>query len=410
VQEHSLEVWVQPSGQRSIPEGKYAEAGARIAADLTPCPVIFGLKEIPIEELAPDKIYIFFSHTIKGQPYNMGMLQRILDLNCTLIDYETVTDEAGRRLIFFGRHAGLAGMIDTLWALGKRLIWEGVPNPFAKIHRAFEYPDLPAAKAKIAEAGRKIASQGLPRVLTPVIFGFAGYGHVSRGAQEIFDLLPFQEIDPSEIIPAAEGSEHFVDVIYKAVFKEEHLVETVDPDGLFELQDYYDHPEKYRSRFAAYLPHLTVLMNCIYWNSRYPRLVTKDDVRQLYDRYSQPRLRVIGDISCDVEGAIECTVRSTHSDNPIYVYEPASGLTPDGWAGEGPVILAVSNLPTELPTDSSRDFGRILLPFVMKIVEADFSLDFDHVQLPPEIKRAVIAYRGKLTPKYEYLEKFLSRD
>jgi alpha-aminoadipic semialdehyde synthase len=372
VQEHSIGVRVQPSEQRAISEQKYSQAGAVIEEDLSDCPVIFGLKEIPPEDIAPDKVYIFFSHTIKGQPYNMEMLQKLLDLNCTVIDYETITDDQGRRLIFFGRHAGLAGMIDALWALGKRLNWEGVPNPFETIQRACEYPDLPTAKAEIAAAGKDIASQGLPRVLTPLIFGFAGYGHVSRGAQEIFELLPFQEIDPSELEAVATGQEHFTDIVYKVVFKEEHIVEPAKPGKTFELQDYYDHPEHYRPRFNSYLPHLTVLMNCIYWDERYPRLITKEDVHTLYGQGNEPRLRVIGDISCDVEGAIECTVRTTHSDNPIYVYEPATEQSPDGWEGHGPVILAVSNLPTELPRDASRDFGRILLPFVPGIVGADY--------------------------------------
>jgi len=410
VQEHGIPVRIQPSEQRAIPEQRYAQAGASIEEDLSPCPVVFGLKEIPTEDLAPDKVYIFFSHTIKGQSYNMGMLRRILDLNCTLIDYETITDEDGRRLIFFGRHAGLAGMIDALWALGGRLRWEGVPNPFETIQRALKYPDLPAAKAHIAEAGKIIAGGGLPRVLTPLIFGFAGYGHVSRGAQEILELLPFQEIDPSEIPDIAAGQEHFTDIIYKTVFKEEHLVEPVDAGNDFELQDYYQHPEKYRSVFSHYLPHLTVLMNCIYWDRRYPRLVTTEDVHRLFAGSSQPRLRVIGDISCDVEGAIQCTVRATHSNKPIYVYEPATGETPDGWEGRGPVILAVSNLPTELPRDASRDFGRILLPYVPKIVSADYSVDFEDCRLPAEIKRAVIVYRGRLTPKYEYLGEYLQKE
>jgi len=408
VKEHDIQVRVQPSEQRAIPEQQYARAGASIEESLSPCPVIFGLKEIPVQDLASDKVYIFFSHTIKGQPYNMAMLGKIIDLGCTLIDYETITDEDGRRLIFFGRHAGLAGMIDALWVLGKRLRWEGVPNPFETIQRALDYPDLPTAKAHIAEAGKVIASEGLPRVLTPMIFGFAGYGHVSRGAQEIFELLPFQEIDPAEVFGVAAGKEHFTDIIYKTVFKEEHLVVPVDVQNTFELQDYYQHPEKYHSVFSDYLPHLTVLMNCIYWDQRYPRLVTREDVGRLFARGSQPRLRVIGDISCDVEGAIECTVRATHSDRPVYIYEPATGESPDGWEGHGPVILAVSNLPTELPRDASRDFGRILMPYVPLIALADYSADFENCRLPEEIKRAVIVYRGKLTPKYRYLEEYLT--
>ena len=408
-EEHSIEVWVQPSDIRAIPEQEYAQAGAKIVEDFSQCPIIFGIKEMHTEFFQPGKVYVFFSHTIKGQPQNMEMLRKLLELNCHLIDYETVTDPEGRRLLFFGRHAGLAGMIETLSALGKRLSWEGIPNPFEKIRRPGEYADLATAKEKIAKAGKNLAAQGLPESLTPLIFGFAGYGHVSRGAQEIFDLLPFQEIDPSEISSVTQGPERFADVIYKVVFKEEHLVEPVNPGDRFNLQDYYDHPEKYRSKFDGYLPHLTVLMNCIYWDERYPRLVTIEDLRRLYGRNGQPRLRVIGDISCDIGGAVECTVRTTTSDKPIYVYEPATGETRDGWQGRGPVVLAVYNLPAEIPRESSRDFGRTLLPFVPQIARADFSLDFEQCQLPAAIKKAVIVYNGKLTRGYEYLEKHLER-
>ncbi|GAG46415.1 unnamed protein product, partial [marine sediment metagenome] len=162
-EDHAIDVQVQPSDTRAIAEQEYVQAGAKISEDLSACPVIFGLKEIPVQELLSDKVYIFFSHTIKGQSYNMEMLNRILQLGCTLIDYETITDPDGRRLIFFGRHAGLAGMIETLSALGKRLSWEGIHNPFEKIRRPVEYPDLATAKAKIARAGRKLASKGLPQ-------------------------------------------------------------------------------------------------------------------------------------------------------------------------------------------------------------------------------------------------------
>jgi alanine dehydrogenase len=408
-QEHHIEVWVQPSDTRAIPEQEYVHAGAKLVEDFSECPVILGIKEMHPDFFQPDKVYVFFSHTIKGQSQNMKMLRRLLELHCHLIDYETVTDPEGRRLLFFGRHAGLAGMIETLSSLGKRLNWEGISNPFEKIHRPGQYPDLATAKEKIAKAGKKLAARGLPESLTPLIFGFAGYGHVSRGAQEIFDLLPFHEVDPSELAFIAEGPEHFTDVIYKVVFKEEHLVEPVNPWERFNLQDYYDYPEKYRSKFADYLPHLTVLMNCIYWDERYPRLVTNQDLQRLYDQGDQPRLRVIGDISCDIRGAIECNVRSTTPDKPTYVYEPATGETRDGWQGHGPVVLAVYNLPAELPKESSRDFGRTLLPFIAPIARADFSVDFEQCQLPAAIKKAVIVYRGKLTPGYEHLEKYLER-
>jgi saccharopine dehydrogenase (NAD+, L-lysine-forming) len=130
--DHGIKVWVQPSDIRVFPDAEFSQVGALVEEDLSACPVVFAIKEIPIRFFQPNRTYIFFAHVVKGQPYNMPMLKRVLELGCNLIDYEKVTDERGRRLIFFGRHAGLAGMIDSLWALGQRLDWEGIPNPFSR--------------------------------------------------------------------------------------------------------------------------------------------------------------------------------------------------------------------------------------------------------------------------------------
>ncbi|MFQ6089815.1 MAG: hypothetical protein ACE5LD_00025, partial [Candidatus Bipolaricaulia bacterium] len=312
-EKHNIETCLQPSAIRAFPDRDYIRAGAEVQEDLSPCPVIFGIKEFPIEFFEPEKTYVFFSHTIKGQPHNMPMLRRILEQGCTLIDYERIVDERARRLIFFGRHAGLAGMIDTLWALGKRLEWEGIENPFSRIRQTLDYKSLEEAKGAVSNVGEQIKEEGLPEAITPLVVGLAGYGHVSQGAQEILELLPFQELSPEELPAFAKGSAR--DLIYKVVFKEEHMVEPLSPEDRFELQDYYDHPERYRAKFEDYLPYLTVLMNCIYWSPQYPRLVTKGYLKRLYGE-GRPRLRVIGDISCDIEGAIECTLRATDPGNP----------------------------------------------------------------------------------------------
>jgi alpha-aminoadipic semialdehyde synthase len=185
------------------------------------------------------------------------------------------------------------------------------------------------------------------------------------------------------------------------------MVEPVSPGGAFALQDYYDHPEKYRGVFDRYLPHLTVLVNAIFWTERYPRLVTKADLRELFGTPTEPRLRVIGDISCDVEGAIECTVHCTEPDDPVFVYDPLTGEATDGYEGRGVVVMAVDILPSELPREASTDFSRILKPFIPAIARCDLTAPFEECNLPPEIKSAVIAYRGKLTPDYQYIQEFL---
>ena len=156
--------------------------------------MVFAVKEIPPDLFEPGKAYVFFAHVIKGQPYNMPMLRRLLDLGCTLIDYEKVTADEGRRLIFFGWHAGVAGMLETLWALGRRLAWEGIPTPLTELQRAFEYRDIAEAKVAVAQVGRMIAGQGCRPRSRPLTIGVAGYGNVARGAWEILNLLPVEVI------------------------------------------------------------------------------------------------------------------------------------------------------------------------------------------------------------------------
>ncbi len=405
--EHSVGVIVQTSDIRVFAEEEYLRSGAAVKDDLSACPVIFAIKEIPPDLFQPKKTYCFFSHTVKGQSYNMPMLKRMLDLKCQLIDYEKVVDESGRRLLFFGRHAGIAGMIDTLWALGKRLEYEGIDSPFLDIRQTHRYASLAEAKAEISRVGETIRADGLAESLTPLVCGVAGYGNVSRGVQEILDLLPVAELSPGDIASLFGSPKADRSVIHKVVFREEDTVEPISAAEGFELQDYYEHPERYKSRFHTYLPHLTLLVNCIYWEARYPRLVGKEDLKHLCGGDDAARLRVIGDVSADVEGAIECTLRHTDPDNPVFVYDPSEDQATDGWEGVGVVVLAVDNLPCEIARESSTDFSESLKGFVPEIAGADFSVDFSECKLSPAIKDAVIVHHGELTPPYRYLEKFM---
>lgn len=395
-----LQITLQPSPRRIFTDQEFIEAGAIINEDLEQVPIIFGVKEIPIQQLAPNKTYMFFSHTIKGQPYNMPMLKRLLDLGCTLIDYELITDQHGKRLVFFGQYAGLAGMIDTLWAFGKRLATEGIETPFSQILPAYGYENLEQAKTAVSRLGKVLKEDKLTADLMPLVFGFTGYGNVSAGAQEIFDLLEPQTLDPLELLahpPKERG-------VFKVVFHEHHMVQP--NSGAFKLDDYYQHPEKYSPVFERYLKHLDVLVNCIYWEEKYPRLVTLQDLQALYTQPT-PKLRVISDISCDIKGSIEATVRATEPDNPVYVYDVTKEKDIDGFEGQGPVILAVDNLPAELPKEASEFFSTSLLPFVPAIATAKYSGPFESCGLPDPIRRAVIVHQGKLTPEFNYLSHYL---
>jgi len=403
-----IEVIVQSSDKRAFPDDDYRRLGLRVVDSLEEAPVIVGLKEIPIDVFEEGKVYTFFSHTIKGQPANMPMLRRALDLRCTIIDYERIVDDAGKRLIFFGNFAGLAGAIDTLWTLGLRLAWEGIETPFLGISQASTYPDLEAAKGAIRDVAARIREEGLPDEISPLVIGIAGYGNVSKGAQGIIDLLPLREVSAAELLNGTYKEGRKKEPIVKVVFREEDTVLRLDRSRPFDLKEYYEHPERYRGAFERYLPHLHVLLNCIYWEPRYPRLVTKGAIRSLYSG-DGPKLRAIGDISCDVEGGIEVTVKATEPDDPVYVYDVKSGDARSGVEGEGPVIMAVDILPSELPRESSAYFSRILKGFIPAIASADYSVGFDDLDLPAPVKRAVIAHRGELAPDYRYIERYLHR-
>ncbi len=400
--EHGIQFIVEPSDQRFFSTDEYSIANAEIG-DIkgSSAKVILGIKEIPIEYYEPGKVYVFFSHTIKCQDYNMKMLKHIIETGATLIDYEKVVNEKGRRLIYFGNWAGLAGISETLRTFGKRLEYEGIsPNPFAEMKPTMNIKSLADLKNEFRKLGKRIEEQGFPNSLTPLVVGFAGYGNVSKGAQELFDLLPHKTVEPDNLSKLSSDDK----ALYKCIFKEEHMVAPIDPSSNFDLQDYYNYGlTKYKGDFQKYLPYLTILMNCIYWSEKYPRLITKDFVRGHWKEDNR-KLRIVGDISCDIEGAIEFTVKCTKPDRPAFTYLVDEDRAELGVSGNGPVVISVDNLPCELPLESSTSFSDTLLSFIPALAKANFDVSFERLDLPHELLDAVIVYQGQLTKKYEYLK------
>ncbi|MBN1330036.1 MAG: hypothetical protein JXA54_11235 [Candidatus Heimdallarchaeota archaeon] len=408
-----IQTYLQSQDTRAFSDEEYKQVGGIIQEDLSECPIIFGIKEMTLDIFKPDGAYMCFHHVIKGQKDNMPMLKYMIENGCTMIDYEKVTDEKNRRLIFFGRHAGYAGMIDTLHGFGLRLKEvDGLDTPFTKVKQACYYFDLDEAKKEIAEVAELIKKDGIPECLCPLVFGFLGYGNVSQGAQSILEILPVKEIDPKDLValiehPDTNEGKH---TIYKVVFKEEHMVYPKEESNSFELHDYYDHPEKYEGLFAEkFLEYITVIVNGAYWSAKYPRSITKNELKDLFSGKNPPRLRFIGDISCDIEGGIEANIRISFIERPFYVYDPFKNIAIDGVKGNGPAILAIDHLPTEIPRDASDFFSNTLLPFIPNIAKANFNDLFEKSGLDDEIKRAVILWRGKFTPNYEYIDEYLSR-
>jgi len=402
---HQIQTIIQSSTIRCFSDESYKKAGAIVKEDLSDSKVVFAVKEIPKELFEEKKTYIFFSHIIKGQKYNIPMLQTMIDKKCNLIDYEKIVDENNRRLIFFGRHAGIAGMVDTLWAFGQRLQHHyHIKTPFEKIKKTYQYPDLQTLKGHLTDLGKQIERKGINEKITPLIVGFSGYGNVSKGAQEIIDLFPLVEIQPKQIPTVFDDPSDRC--IYKVVFKEEDLVRPKQQDQKFNLQEYYNNPEQFESKFQQYTPSLSILMNCIYWDERYPRLISKSYLKEAIHS-DMFRLHIVGDISVDVNGAIQPTYKVTTPEQPVYVYNPDTDTHTDGFMGNGLAIMAVDNLPCELPKDASTAFSEILWHFIPDIIHADYNVDFDDLILPPEIKNAVILHHGKLTPSYQYINNFL---
>lgn len=408
LQKTQADAYIEKSDKRVFKEEEYVQAGAQITEGMEKGDVIFGVKEIPTEKILNNKVYLYFSHTIKGQQDNMPMLKKIIDSGSTLIDYEKITDDQGRRLVFFGRYAGDAGALDILWLMGEYWQAKGIDTPFKTCQQANRYHSVEEAKNFLTTVGEQIKNDGLPPELAPLTIGVLGYGNVSQGAQQVFDCLPTQRVAPEELAALVQGNNWNRHTVYITVFKEEHLVKSKNGQP-FELQDYYQHPEKYEAQFEQYLPYLSIIVNATYWTKRYPRFVTWDALEKLYRRQKNPKLQGIADITCDINGSIECNVKATDSGMPAYRVQPLDKRIEDGHTGEGIVLLAVDNLPAELPRDASTFFSRQLKPFVPAILQSDLSKPLEDSGLPDEIKRAVIVYNGRLTENFIYLNEYLAR-
>lgn len=403
--------------KRAFSDSDYKKAGAEISEDLSPTKVIFGLKEIHYTRILPDKAYYFFSHTHKGQIKNRLMLKTLVENNATLIDYELIRDEKDNRLITaFTYNAGYAGMVDTLWTLGKRLKLSGISNPFEVVPQAVEGQDLISVKNILKKVAHKIEKEGTPENLPPVIVCFLGKGKTAFGAREIFDILPYQNILMNDLEKTfREGSRNKLyalqlgpEEIYR--LNENHLKSAEVFDKMIirdKRQFYFDHPHYFESNLDHVLPYITVLMNCVAWSSSYPRSVTKDLMKQTYKM--SKTLIAIGDITCDPNGSIEFS-KETWIDDPVYIFNPVSEEIKNGFEGDGVAVMAVTNLPCEFSTDASSQFSEDIYPFLKQMVSANYTGRLRDSNLPNEIKRAVILWKGKFAADFVYMKRFIEHE
>ena len=402
----AVEFLIQPSPMRTFTDAEFAQAGAIVQEDLSEADIILCVKEVYVDQLIDDKTYLVFAHVIKGQPDNMPVLQALLDRNITLIDYESITDHQGKRQVFFGHSAGQTGMFETLRALGQRLTTLGQPCIFNQLKPVYEYADLAAAKQHLSQISAQIQHDPTLLGVTehPLVFGFAGLGNVGQGALDVFDLLPTEEVSPDRLANWFKTGSYPRGKVFKCLMgKSDLLRSSSQPADPFDAEDYNAHPDRYHSRLPELLPYLSVLLNCVFWSSRHPRILPKDGFRSAWlggDR----RLQVVGDLSCDPPaGSVACTVQAGDLYHPVFGYEPIEGKVVDAFAANAVTVMAVDNLSAGLPKDASIAFSTMLKAFIPALIHADFS-QAELTTLPPELLRAVVTHQRSVAPHYRYLE------
>ena len=365
-----VEVVCQPSAIRCYPDGEYEKNGVKLSEDLSDCDVLLGVKEVPIPDLIADKTYFFFSHTIKKQPYNRELLRTILEKKITLIDYETLVNEENQRIIAFGRYAGIVGAYNGIWTYGKRY------NLF-NLRRASDCLDLDDLKLEFAKAK-------LPKIKIVI----TGGGRVAKGAMEVLFGMGVRKVSPADFL----NNRYDGPVFTQLSSRDYHLHE----DGnSFERGEFYDHPEAYKGDFLKYARKADMLIASAYWNPRAPVLFTVEEILQ-----NDFNIKVIADITCDIEGSIPSTKQPGTIDDPVYDYNPTEDKVEPAFNDEGNItVMAVDNLPCELPRNASTDFGKMLMDNVLpSLIESD---DRDI------IKKATIAQGGQLTERYSYLQDYV---
>ncbi|KAK9274571.1 hypothetical protein L1049_021820 [Liquidambar formosana] len=404
---------VQPSTKRIHHDALYEDVGCEISDDLSECGLILGIKQPKLEMIFPDRAYAFFSHTHKAQKENMPLLDKVLAERVSLYDYELIVGDHGKRLLTFGKYAGRAGLIDFLRGLGQRYLSLGYSTPFLSLGAPYMYSSLAAAKAAMISVGEEIATLGLPSGICPIVFIFTGSGNVSLGAQEIFKLLPHTFVEPGKLPelfgkarnlmqPARTSKRVFQ--VYGCVVTCQDMVENKDLAKVFDKVDYYAHPEHYSPVFHEKIaPYASVIVNCMYWEKRFPRLLGTKQLQDLV-RKGCP-LVGISDITCDIGGSIEFVNQTTSIDSPFFRYDPFNDSYHHDMEGNGVICSAVDILPTEFAKEASQHFGDILSQFIGNLASTK-----DITVLPAHLRRACIAHGGALTSLYEYIPRMRNSD
>ncbi|MFN8417273.1 MAG: NAD(P)-dependent oxidoreductase [Cytophagaceae bacterium] len=364
-----LSIVVQPSDVRCISNKEYTEAGITLQEDLSDCDVLFGIKEVPAHLLIPNKTYVFFSHTIKEQAHNQKLLQSILEKNITLIDYEALKDVKGNRVIAFGRFAGVVGAYNTFLLYGKK-------------YRLFDLK--PAHKC----FDRKAMEEEMKKIhLPPLKIVVTGRGRVGSGIQSILNHLKIREVSPTEFL-----NRTFSEAVYTVVSSKDYHQ---SKEGIaWDAQHFHAHPELYNSTFLPYAKAADILIAGAYWDQRGPMLFTVDQMKD-----PSFHIRLISDITCDINGSIPSTVKPTNIYDPAYDYNPFTRDLEAPFSDPRNItVMAIDNLPCELPRDASDDFGKQFMENV--------AADLIHYPYGDLIERCAVTKDGKLTEAFSYLKRY----
>jgi alanine dehydrogenase len=368
----NIRIIVQKSPNRCYKDSEYLEEGIEIKEDLSECAILFGIKEIPLDMLMPGKTYFFFSHTKKMQSYNQHMLQAIIRKNITLVDYECLLHEDGARLLGFGFFAGVVGAHNGMLAYGKRTglmdlkrVYQ-LKNLEELIHSYFELK-VPAIKIAVTGSGR-----------------------VSHGIIEVMNLLGIKEVEPAEY----KSNQNFAYPVFVHL-KGADLYKNKE-SGEYKREEFHANPEKYSCLFSDYISETDILMNGVYWDTGIPRLFEMEDMKK--DSF---RIQTIADITDDVHGSVPCNIGDSTIQNPVYGIDKFTGEKTDPYLPGSLDLMAVGNLPNELPRDASKYFGEQLIKYILDdLIIGESKIIYD----------ATIVKDGKLTKQFSYMEEYASAD
>lgn len=369
VEKYGVEILCQTSPIRCFRDEEYIKEGIDVVDDISNCEVLLGVKEVPPESLIPGKTYLFFSHTTKEQEYNRDLLREVLKKKIKLIDYEMLKNEEGQRVIAFGRYAGIVGAYNAIWTFGKRYNL----FPLRRAVDCFDLTDLKTEFDKIKLPAIKIA--------------LTGGGRVAKGAIEVLYGLNIKRVTPLEFL-----ENDFDKPVFTQLNSRDYNKRSDGKD--FSRTDFYTNGHLYESDFEKYARKADILISAIFWDPEAPRLFSVEDMKE-----PKFAIKIIADITCDIEGSIPSTKRPSTILDPVYDYNPSDDKVETAFTDEGNVtVMAVDNLPNELPRNASEDFGRELLN---KIIPA---LAHENNTM---IENATIARNGKLNTPFKYLQNFV---